>query len=241
MVKFLFLMFLVESSNQFMRSQTLSSRTPKTCAVLHSENEKQLELPSFRDKTQVGSRWNGTFGFFTVMEGCLLTLWQDHRGQGDPQSFMSGAYPSVTGSFSAFLCSCVGEESGIEGLTSTFADFRKRHLAPKNAKGDNNFCTAQIRNRNLTDHGSCKQRNTFVFSDEDVVINVCRTGGSHYPDKRHNNLYKSNDLFNLTECSWTNEPEEPPNCSYTADMKTRFIILACRKKLPVHFQKSVPN
>ncbi|MGH0159741.1 UNVERIFIED_CONTAM: hypothetical protein FKN15_057781 [Acipenser sinensis] len=117
-----------------MRSQTLRSGTPKTCVVLHTENEKQLELPSFRDKIQVGSRWNGAFSFFTVMEGCLLTLWQDHRGQGDPQSFMSGAYPSVTGSFYAFLCSCVGEESGIEALTSTFADFRKRHLAPKNAK-----------------------------------------------------------------------------------------------------------
>ncbi|XP_058873513.1 uncharacterized protein LOC131724780 [Acipenser ruthenus] len=118
----------------------------KPCARLfHPETEEQLELPSLPEKKQqllggaaAGSEGAFSFSSFTVMDGCLLSLWVAGSQEWglESRSFPSGAYlnqlPGAGVSLTSYQCTC---DQGNKVMAS-FRDFKKRHIADENKKGN---------------------------------------------------------------------------------------------------------
>uniref|UniRef100_A0A8C4RUZ4 Ribonuclease A-domain domain-containing protein n=1 Tax=Erpetoichthys calabaricus TaxID=27687 RepID=A0A8C4RUZ4_ERPCA len=93
---------------------------------------------------------------------------------------------------------------------SIFNDFKRKHMASESAQGSDYFCINEIRNRNITIRGRCKEKNTFIFADIARVIKVCTNGES----LKKRDLFKSKERFRITDCSYTGNPQ--PVCQYKA-------------------------
>ncbi|KAK1152042.1 hypothetical protein AOXY_G31595 [Acipenser oxyrinchus oxyrinchus] len=253
MLKILFLVSLALLAASHIQSVKSSSSggsdagVQKPCARLfHPETGEQLELPSLPEKKKkllggaaAGSEGAFSFSSFTVMDGCLLSLWVAGSQEWglESRSFPSGAYlnqlPGAGVSLTSYQCTCDQENK----VMASFRDFKKRHIAGRNENGSGNFCTRKIRHRHIYLNGRCKYLNTFVFADDNDVINVCRNQG--YPIS--NNLYKSRNQFRIVDCKNANQNRRPPNCTYTAQNANAwlYIVVACdNNMLPVHFEGS---
>ncbi|KAK6466781.1 hypothetical protein HHUSO_G35906 [Huso huso] len=160
----------------------------KTCARLfHPETGEQLELPSLPEKKKqllggaaAGSEGAFSFSSFTVMDGCLLSLWVAGSQEWglESRSFPSRAYlnqlPGAGVSLTSYQCTCDQEKNQV---TANYKDFKNRHIAGENEKGSDEFCTWEINNRNINLNGECKYFNTFVFTEDINIINVCSNQG----------------------------------------------------------------
>ncbi|KAK1122921.1 hypothetical protein AOXY_G38696 [Acipenser oxyrinchus oxyrinchus] len=252
MLKILFLVSLALLAASHIQSVKSSSSggsdagVQKPCARLfHPETGEQLELPSLPEKKKqllggaaAGNEGAFSFSSFTVMDGCLLSLWVAGSQEWglESRSFPSGAYlnqlPGAGVSLTSYQCTCDQEKNQV---TADYKDFKNRHIAGKNENGSNEFCTREIHNRNINLNGKCKPKNTFIFADEDDVKEVCNEKLVQIGHKR---LYKSNEKFKIVDC--VNKRHSPPKCIYIAKNKNRFryIIIGCVNKLPVHFEGS---
>ncbi|KAK6466599.1 hypothetical protein HHUSO_G36052 [Huso huso] len=258
MLKILFLVSLALLAASHIQSVKSSSSggsdagVQKPCARLfHPETGEQLELPSLPQKKKkllggaaAGSEGAFSFSSFTVMDGCLLSLWVAGSQEWglESRSFPSGAYlnqlPGAGVSLNSYQCTCDQEKNQV---TADYNDFKNRHIAGKNEKGSNKFCSEQIKNRNITVKRRCKPINTFIFANEEDVKAVCRDQGVKIPNKK---LYKSRKQFKIVDCKNADQNRRPPNCTYKARNANRlmYIIVACdNNKLPVHFERSEPN
>ncbi|XP_028661659.1 uncharacterized protein LOC114654948 [Erpetoichthys calabaricus] len=233
MMLFVLLVVLVEFSSQFKDDPLSSIEGEQICAHLSFPYlKKKLSLPSSGQKIQMELEWSGEFISAIVMEGCLLTLWKSV----DTQFYSSGEYPNIStgpeNSVSAVRCSC---ESGDSEFHSRFNDFKRKHMASESAQGSDYFCINEIRNRNITIRGRCKEKNTFIFADIARVIKVCTNGES----LKKRDLFKSKERFRITDCSYTGNPQ--PVCQYKAiNYNQRYIVLGCdNNKKPIHFEESL--
>ncbi|MGH0153966.1 UNVERIFIED_CONTAM: hypothetical protein FKN15_025875 [Acipenser sinensis] len=145
MLKILFLVSLVLLAASHIQSVKSSSSggsgagVQKPCARLfHLETGEQLELPSLPEKKKkllggaaAGSEGAFSFSSFTVMDGCLLSLWVAGSQEWglESRSFPSGAYlnqlPGAGGSLTSYQCTCNQEKNQV---TSSYKDFKNRHI-----------------------------------------------------------------------------------------------------------------
>ncbi|XP_034770637.2 uncharacterized protein LOC117967294 [Acipenser ruthenus] len=252
MLKILFLVSLALLAASHIQSVKSSSSggsdagVQKPCARLfHPETGEQLELPSLPEKKKLlggaaaGSEGAFSFSSFIVMDGCLLSLWVAGSQEWglESRSFPIGAYlnqlPGAGVSLTSYQCTCDQENK----VMASFRDFKKRHIADKNENGHGNFCSQKIHRRRIYEHGRCKYLNTFVFADDNDIINVCRNQGVRISS----NLYKSRNRFRIVVCRNANQNRRPPNCTYRAENANRrlYIIVGCdSNRLPVHFQRT---
>ncbi|KAK6466598.1 hypothetical protein HHUSO_G35904 [Huso huso] len=252
MLKILFLVSLVLQAASHIQSVKSSSSggsdagVQEPCARLfHPETGEQLELPSLPQKKKqllrgaaAGSEGAFSFSSFTVMDGCLLSLWVAGSQEWGLESryFPSGAYlnqlPGAVVSRTSYQCTCDQEKNQV---TANYKDFKNRHIAGKNKKGSNEFCTWEIHNRNLKLNGKCKLINYFIFASEGEVIKVCNSEGVNV----HDNVYKSKKTFKIVECRETNYNNTPSKCSYeTNNIIPVHICLGCvgrNDRKPVHY------
>ncbi|KAK6466603.1 hypothetical protein HHUSO_G36060 [Huso huso] len=216
----------------------------KTCARLfHPETGEQLELPSLPEKKKkllggaaAGSEGAFSFSSFTVMDGCLLSLWVAGSQEWglESRSFPSGAYlnqlPGAGVYLTSYQCTCDQENK----VMASFRDFKKRHIAGVKENGGGKFCTNKIRERHINTKGPCKECNTFIFAPENNIIQVCRNEGV----KISNTTFKK--TFKIVECRETKYNNTPSKCSYeTNNIIPVHIYLGCvgrnDRKKPVHY------
>ncbi|XP_058873560.1 uncharacterized protein LOC117962880 [Acipenser ruthenus] len=252
MLKIFFLVSLVLMAASHIQSVKSSSSggsdasVQKTCARLfHPETGEQLELPSLPEKKKLlrgaaaGSEGAFSFSSFTVMDGCLLSLWVAGSQEWglESRSFLSGAYlnqlPGAGVSLTSYQCTCDQEKKQV---TADYEDFKNSHIADVSPNDNNMFCTSEIKTRCINRNGKCKPINTFIFASEDEVIEVCNSEGDHVYD----NVYKSKKTFKIVVCREINYNNTLSECSYkTNKIRSVCICLACggRKgwKKPVHY------
>ncbi|XP_058874277.1 uncharacterized protein LOC117407737 [Acipenser ruthenus] len=239
MLKIFFLVSLVLLAASHIQSVKSSSSggsdagVQKPCARLfHPEIGEQLELPSLPEKKKkllggaaAGSEGAFSFSSFTMMDGCLLSLWVAGSQEWglESRSFPSGAYlnqlPGAGVSLTSYQCTCDQEKNQV---TADYEDFKNRHIAGENEQGSDEFCTREIRSRHIYEYGRCKDKNTFIFAKAKDVKHVCD----------HEGVNVSNKLFNISECI-----QNKLKCSYRANNKYQVhICLVCKDKKPVHYK-----
>ncbi|XP_050975847.1 ribonuclease-like 3 [Labeo rohita] len=93
------------------------------------------------------------------------------------------------------------------------------------------MCTSEIRNRNIvSETGDCKPVNTFIQAEDHQITAVCARN-----NRLNSNLYKSSTPFNVVTCRL--KSGQWPNCEYyRGSLYTRYIVLACERGLPIHYQ-----
>ncbi|XP_029580641.1 ribonuclease-like 3 [Salmo trutta] len=96
-------------------------------------------------------------------------------------------------------------------------------------------CKSQMEILNLNGpDGKCKVKNTFILANSDQVKAICTGGGT----PKENNLVQSNNPFIVVICTRTGG-DSHPNCTYKGSSATKNVIIACARKLPVHYDGDV--
>lgn len=95
------------------------------------------------------------------------------------------------------------------------------------------MCTSEIGNRNIgSETRVCKPVNTFIQAEDRQIKAVCSGGTRLYYNR---NLFESGTRFSVVTCRL--KSGQWPNCEYDRGrLSTRYIVLACDRGLPVHYQ-----
>ncbi|XP_029518657.1 ribonuclease-like 3 [Oncorhynchus nerka] len=129
--------------------------------------------------------------------------------------------------FLVLLCATV-----MANVDQQHKQFLKQHV---NGQMTIQACENQMKLLNLNrPDGKCKVKNTFILANPENVIQICTGGGT----PQGNNLVKSNNAFVIVICTRTGV-DSHPNCTYKGSSATKNVIIACEKKLPVHYDGDV--
>nr|XP_060639021.1 ribonuclease-like [Anolis sagrei ordinatus] len=109
---------------------------------------------------------------------------------------------------------------------------RQHYDNPKSSVGSN-YCDAMMQKRDLT-KPQCKEVNSFIHETKNNIIDVCGNGGEPYGDR----LRRSKKQFSVTTCKLKGGSTRPP-CNYRENKSERYIVIACRDKLPVHYDEGL--
>ncbi|XP_067400716.1 ribonuclease-like [Emydura macquarii macquarii] len=118
-----------------------------------------------------------------------------------------------------------------EGVS--YRQFLTRHVDNPKTGAPNGriYCNTLMQRRGLT-RPVCKLTNTFVHAPAHQLQAICRGAGRCHG----RNLCDSNAAFRLTICR-VMPGSRPGRCNYRARVQTRRIRVACRQRLPVHFDR----
>ncbi|XP_074838821.1 ribonuclease-like [Carettochelys insculpta] len=116
---------------------------------------------------------------------------------------------------------------------ASYQDFRRRHVDfPRSGPANGRlYCNLLMRRRGLT-RPVCKPTNTFIHAPTHQIRAICTHGGRCHG----RNFCDSRSSFSLTTCRVA-PGSRPGHCIYRARAKTRRVRVACRGRLPVHFER----
>ncbi|XP_056623713.1 ribonuclease-like 3 [Triplophysa dalaica] len=100
-------------------------------------------------------------------------------------------------------------------------------------------CNSVMRERHITEgqtYNDCKRFNTFITANEQEVIRVCNNAGHNYNGTA--GLYESNQPFSVVSCG-LQSGQIYPNCIYRGRRSTRYIVVACERGWPVHYDRDI--
>lgn len=123
-----------------------------------------------------------------------------------------------------------------DNIKPRYQKFLTQHYGPSVSEQD---CDKEIRNRRITASGTangCKDVNTFINANKNDINNVCGRGGT----PKGNNLFISNQPFAVVTCKRKGQ-QNPLNCQYRGTKSTRYIVLGCDRKWPVHYEEGIIN
>ncbi|XP_073701979.1 ribonuclease-like 3 [Garra rufa] len=109
-----------------------------------------------------------------------------------------------------------------------YQEFLSRH-GGLNVKKET--CTEEMRNRNIVStSGHCKRVNNFIQAEDTHIKSVCR-GVHGY------STVQSSQPFPVVTCT-LQSGKRHPNCIYSGQLSTSYIVLRCAKSSPVHYERS---
>lgn len=116
-----------------------------------------------------------------------------------------------------------------------YKNFINQHIYGEMTVGK---CSDVIRRRQITktDTSQCKDTNTFIRANTNLVRNICDKAGEPYREKPH--LRISLKPFNIIVCNLRNQARQP-SCEYRGQDRTRKIVIECKEGFPVHFEEDV--
>uniref|UniRef100_A0A3B4WT12 Ribonuclease A-domain domain-containing protein n=1 Tax=Seriola lalandi dorsalis TaxID=1841481 RepID=A0A3B4WT12_SERLL len=122
--------------------------------------------------------------------------------------------------FSCLLLVLLSAAQCSEG--ATYEDFKDKHIRRKEDIKDCKEMMENMKDRKI---------NTFIIDSEENIKQVCKDGTFIRQDKPHNSdIYESKKVFDLFDC-------EQGHDKYPDKRMPARIRIACRKGLPVHFEK----
>ncbi|XP_048879787.1 uncharacterized protein LOC125748041 [Brienomyrus brachyistius] len=102
-----------------------------------------------------------------------------------------------------------------------------------------NICNKLMTERKIIGEkpNKCKVINTFIITDsKNSIKDVCDKGGEDYCEDGKI-LTKSIKHFQVVICTIKNQNAVYPHCDYRQQESSRYIVIACIKGLPVHYEK----
>ncbi|KAA0711564.1 Angiogenin-4 [Triplophysa tibetana] len=99
-------------------------------------------------------------------------------------------------------------------------------------------CSSEMKKRHITEGqtNKCKIFNTFITAQKQELRKVCNGAGQSY--KGSARMYVSNQPFPLVTCK-LQSGDRYPNCVYSGKSSTRYIVVACDKKWPIHYDGDI--
>ncbi|KAA0711562.1 Ribonuclease-like 3 [Triplophysa tibetana] len=100
-------------------------------------------------------------------------------------------------------------------------------------------CSSEMRERHITEgqtNNDCKKVNTFITAHKQELRKVCNGAGQSYEGSA--DKYVSNQPFPLVTCK-LQSGDRYPNCEYRGTKSTRYIVLACNKTWPTHYDGDI--
>ncbi|XP_054880497.1 ribonuclease-like 3 [Poeciliopsis prolifica] len=115
-----------------------------------------------------------------------------------------------------------------------YRKFIKQHI---NVHMSRTRCDAEISQRRIskTDSNECKETNTFIRANTNLVKRICGGAGEPAPDQ----MRKSLQPFDVVVCTLRNEGARHPHCQYRGASRTRRIAIKCEQDFPVHFDRDI--
>ncbi|CAM4550160.1 unnamed protein product [Lepidochelys kempii] len=120
------------------------------------------------------------------------------------------------------------------GQGASYPQFLRQHVDnPKTrARDDRTYCNMMMRRRGMA--SPCKRTNTFVHAPARQLQGICGRAGRH----AGRNLHNSNNRYRITTCRLARGSTRPP-CNYRGGSSTRRIRVACVRRLPVHYDRTL--
>uniref|UniRef100_A0A803YER9 Ribonuclease A-domain domain-containing protein n=1 Tax=Meleagris gallopavo TaxID=9103 RepID=A0A803YER9_MELGA len=111
-------------------------------------------------------------------------------------------------------------------------DFLRKHVDfPRTQSPNNNqYCDVMMMRRGMSSSGRCKDLNTFVHTDPQNVVQVCR----NQPDRA---IRTTRQRFPVTVCKLI---RRKPSCRYRGTQRNHRVQVGCLRGLPVHLNNTFP-
>ncbi|KAL4631146.1 ribonuclease-like [Arapaima gigas] len=137
----------------------------------------------------------------------------------------------------AHVTTCKMSSDNLQPSESPYQKFLRQHYA---SAMSTEKCDIVIKQRKIygnEETHSCKKVNTFIVkTTKKNLMNVCLKDGKIYNNKQ--DLYISNKMFSLITCKLKGNSQKPP-CNYRGTGSYQRIVIACKAKLPVHFERAI--
>ncbi|XP_010772528.1 ribonuclease-like [Notothenia coriiceps] len=121
----------------------------------------------------------------------------------------------------------------VSSMNGPHNKFVKQHIIKKM---NVNRCDKEMGRKEITetDSSTCKDTNTFILATSREVTKVCGKAGKPYDG----GLTISTQPFPIVVCR-LKTGNNKPKCQYKGKSDTRYIVIRCEGKYPVHFAKDV--
>jgi len=121
----------------------------------------------------------------------------------------------------------------VSSMNEPHRKFVTQHI---NSKMSVKRCDQVMTSKGITETGSntCKDTNTFILANSAEVTKVCGKAGKAYDG----GLTMSLQPFPIVICT-LKTGNNKPKCQYKGRKVTRYIVIRCERKYPVHFAKDV--
>ncbi|EPQ06181.1 Ribonuclease 4 [Myotis brandtii] len=112
-----------------------------------------------------------------------------------------------------------------------YKKFQRQHVDSTEKGGNSSYCKKMMQERGMT-KSRCKQFNTFIHEDIGTIKNICKT--PKIPCKNGKMNCHEGEV-RVTDCRLI--AGSRGNCRYQGRGSSRRVVIACKGKLPVHFDK----
>ena len=125
-----------------------------------------------------------------------------------------------------------------QDVTERYKKFLNQHVIRKMGKND---CDQIINQREIskTNSAECKDVNTLLIADKQMVKDVCGKKGKGKPYEKDQNLIQSENKFGMVVCKLSSQGKRMPKCKYRGHTGSKHIVLRCENGYPVHFDRSL--